>query len=127
MFNKALLGKWRWKFLTNRNDLCNKVIWAWYGNRDAHGTLSVTTRDFIWWRDLNKMCFERRDDGCWFDSGIRRKVGGGGIIRFWKDIWFGVTLIMNDFKKLFHLSVQKNHKVSKMGGRGEGLWVWSFN
>lgn len=125
-FNKALLGKWRWRFLAKSNDMCSRVIWARYGNRAEEGVLDVNPRDSIWWRDLYKECFEPGGEACWFDSGLKHIVGCGNLTRFWKQGWCGETPLKTRFRKLFHLSIQKNKSILEMGEWRNGSWSWSF-
>lgn len=88
-FNKALWVKWRCKLLGEGKDLCSKVIWACYDIRISGGELNATKRDSIWWRDLFNLCFESDAGLCWFDEGIRKKLGNGHLTLFWKDVWCG--------------------------------------
>lgn len=45
MFNRALLGKWKWKLMSGCNDLGSRVLRARYGGRVEVGMLSVAMRD----------------------------------------------------------------------------------
>lgn len=47
IFNIALLGKWRWKVLNEKNGPCSRVIWKKNGNKEGHGKLDVKQRDPI--------------------------------------------------------------------------------
>lgn len=125
-FNLALLGKWRWKFLRRDNDLCSKVIWACYGNREVIGGLNSTNKDSPWWRDLFKACYQSSLNVCWFDLGLQRKIGCGNTVRFWKDEWCGNGLLKIGFSKLFHLSIQKNCTLMDMVQWVNGHLNWNF-
>ncbi|XP_057453044.1 uncharacterized mitochondrial protein AtMg00310-like [Lotus japonicus] len=106
-FNLVLLGKWRWKFLRRDNDLCSKIIWACYGNREKGGGLNSLNKDSIWWRDLFKVCYNPCSNECWFDTGLKQTIGCGNTVHFWKEKWCGNELLKTSFSKLFHLSIQK--------------------
>lgn len=49
-FNKALLGKWRWRLMTDRYCLVSKMLFAKY-----NGNVPATA--FAWWKDLNSQCY----------------------------------------------------------------------
>lgn len=108
------------------NDLCSKVLWARYSDRVAKGVLNATVRDSIWWRDIFNLCYEDDLGTCWFNVGVRERVGNGSATRFWKDTWCGGNPLNVNFRKLLDLSLQKNKPIINMGKRVEGIWTWSF-
>ncbi|XP_057443833.1 uncharacterized protein LOC130735985 [Lotus japonicus] len=75
-FNRALLGKWRWKLLNDKSGLCSRIIWAKYGDRTTQGELDVRTKDSVWWKDLFSVCFDELG-GNWFRDGMQRRIGEG--------------------------------------------------
>lgn len=128
LFNIALLGKWRWKLTSGCNDFCTKVLRARYGIRNRNGIFDCRPKDSIWWKDLYKTCFEIREDACWFDVNLQLKLGCGNQTSFWRDPWCEGITLKNCFKKLFHLSTQKNCLISDMCSweNGEKIWVFSW-
>lgn len=55
LFNKSLLGKWRWRFLSEPDHLWCQVIKAKYlGNSNM--------RESMWWRDVKVSCCDVNGD-----------------------------------------------------------------
>ena len=85
-FNKALLGKWLWRFGIEENRLWRRVVagkfgeewggWGWTSKlgRGAHGCSL--------WRSIRKG---------WevFNKNVQYKVGVGDRVKFWTDRWGG--------------------------------------
>ena len=79
-FNKALLGKWSWRFATKRNPLWKQVIVGKYGQEDE-GWCTNEERERYGvgvWKALRNG---------WEDLKIRMrfKVGSRNRVKFWKD------------------------------------------
>src|ERR1044072_7576368 len=51
LFNLALLGKWRWRMLTEKHSLWCRILSEKYHD-------SVSQKDSIWWKDLCSVCFD---------------------------------------------------------------------
>jgi hypothetical protein len=82
-FNSALLGKWCWRLLVDKESLWYRVMSAW-------------------WHDIVAL---RRED--WFSDHVRRFVGNGKHTYFWSDVWVGGVSFRERFNRLFELSVSK--------------------
>lgn len=56
IFNKALLGKWIWRFLTEQNSLWRRVIKSRFGelywNRDGEERGEGSRRRVGWWKKV---------------------------------------------------------------------------
>ncbi|CAJ2670936.1 unnamed protein product [Trifolium pratense] len=127
-FNLALLGKWCWRMLVDREGLWFRVLAGRYGVE--RGRLCVGgTRGSTWWRELASL----RDgggelDGGWFGGHISRKVGDGSDTFFWTDPWVDGTTLRERFGRLFDLAENKSASVAEMFMRGWGFggeaWVW---
>lgn len=61
----------------------------------------------------------------WFSSRVRRRVGNGRNICFWKDKWLGEEPFLTLFPRLYSLSTQKEAKVGDMMVYQGGLRVWN--
>uniref|UniRef100_A0A2N9GH27 Reverse transcriptase domain-containing protein n=1 Tax=Fagus sylvatica TaxID=28930 RepID=A0A2N9GH27_FAGSY len=125
LFNKALLGKWLWRFGVEVNHLWRRVIVAKYGMEWGG-----------WW---SKPC--RGTHGCglwkgissgWEDFMERTKfsVGKGDRIQFWFDKWCGNSPLKDLFPSLFLCSSDRHASVmsvlSRSGLAASSFWNISF-
>ena len=83
-FNKALLGKWVWRFAVEKDVLWKKVIGVKHGlegggwkSKEARGPFGVG----VWKEILKEMGW------CW--NNMKFKAGRGNKIMFWTDHWCG--------------------------------------
>jgi len=104
----ALLGKWCWRLLVERDMLWFKVLSARYGLVDGRlrgGGHHASN----WWRDLEVLCKEE-----WFTDSVDQVVGNGVNTLFWSDVWVGEVSFRVSFPRLFDLSVYKEASVAEM-------------
>lgn len=134
-FNIALLGKWCWRLLLERDDLWRKVLVARYGVEDGgleDGGRSCSS----WWREIVRIRDGIGEGGeGWFGSCVRRRVEDGADTDFWRDCWCGDVPLCVRFRRLFDLTVHKSISVRNMfllgvdvGGEAlrwrRRLWAW---
>ena len=119
LLNKALLGKWIWRFTFEEDIFWRKVVGVKYGQwgfgwrtKEARGTFRVGV-----WRDILK-----ESSWCW--DNIEFKVGKGTKVSFWTDHWCGNEVLSQAFPQLFALAVQRNASVNEMwdSSLGQGGW-----
>lgn len=99
-FNKALVSKWLWRFLSCRDCLWVKVITS------LHGMLSLGEGGFVsegresrwscWWREVVNL--GRGESGRWLWENIEKRVGNGGRQSFGKRIGWGVEFLEINFQ-----------------------------
>jgi len=127
-FNIALLGKWCWRMLVDREGLWYRVLKARYGKEG--GRLKDGDRESsVWWRMMTGI---RQGVGLgvgdWFGDNVRRVVGDGDRTFFWTDNWVGGVPLRVQFPRLFDLAVDKWVTVKEMENRGwmdgGGAWEW---
>jgi len=115
-FNYALLGKWCWRLLVDKNSLWFRVLLARYGVEG--GQLLEGGRDASSWRRVI-YTFRRKQ---WFSEHVSCVVGNGKLTMFWSDVWVGGVAFRECFSRLFDLSLLKEVSVFDMCqlGWGEG-------
>ena len=133
-FNFALLGKWCWRMLVDREGMWYRVLAARYGEEARR--LEVGGRSVsCWWREIAKIRDGIEREEGWFDERVSRKVGDGLHNFFWYDSWVGDAPLRKRFPRLFDLSFNKLATVEEMftlgwavGGEAwrwkRRLWVW---
>ena len=120
-FNKALLGKWNWRFTMEENSVWRNIISLKYGMEDG-GWFSNTPRGSYGvgiWKDICKEVIQMRQN-CSIEVGIRHKV------RFWEDVWCGEAPLCSSFPSLYEVGSLKGAKVAdlwEVTGTGGG---WNF-
>jgi hypothetical protein len=114
-FNRALLGKWIWRFSQERNALWRSVIEVKYGSmRGGWCSLPVTVP-----YGVSVWKFIRRgwDNVAKF---LRFEVGDGSHIRFWHDLWCEDRLLKLCFPTLYTIPHSPDARVvdnlSMVGG-----------
>ncbi|RVW15156.1 putative ribonuclease H protein [Vitis vinifera] len=123
LLNKALLGKWIWRFAYDKDDLWKQVITAKYGQeghgwraKRAYGAIGVGVWKEIW----------KETDWCWDNMGFI--VGKGSKINFWTDVWCKGTRLSQNFPYLYAMASHRNATVEEMWDQnfGEGGWNLRF-
>ncbi|XP_058752225.1 uncharacterized protein LOC131625382 [Vicia villosa] len=130
ILNVALLSKWKWRILTDRDAVWRDLLEERYGNvklKVLVGDVSVVdNKDSIWWRDLilsdnyENLLVDN------FSSVIRVKVGSGDSTPLWYADWTGKQSLMKIFPSLFSLAANHLLQVSAAGTFLEGCWNWNF-
>ncbi|GKU86149.1 hypothetical protein SLEP1_g712 [Rubroshorea leprosula] len=133
-FNMALLGKWRWRLVVEKEALWNRVVEAKYGihrRRDWEGR-EVKMNSSYWWKALWKLDKERGSNEGWVYKGVVKTVGEGNDTFFWHEKWCGDAPFREKFNRLFRLTKDKDVVVKNMGewrngemenGSGNGVGV----
>ena len=121
ILNKALLGKWIWRFARAKEELWKKVLEAKYGKeelgwrtRKANGAFGVGV-----WKEILK-----ESSWCWENMGF--KVGKGNRIRFWTDLWCGNNVLSQGFPNLFSMAVHRNVTVEECWDQNVGQGGWNL-
>ena len=121
-FNLALLGKWCWRLLEDKDSLWFRVLSARYGVDE--GRLRGGGREASeWWRVVNSLSRE-----ICFSDHVSRYVEDGRKTLFCSDVWCGGVSFRVRFSRLFDLSVFKGESVFEMSqlGWGEGGEAWRW-
>lgn len=128
-FNKVLLGKWVWRFLTNKNSLWAKVVKSRFGeivwSRMGERLEGRRTRRRGWWKSVVEVVEGR--EGKWFWDYLEVRLGNGEASSFWDGWWSGDQALKEVFPRLYQLSLKKEGTVAEMGSWEGGIWRWKLD
>ena len=103
-----------------------KVLDSKYGSWRSLDESRRNSRDSIWWRDLSNVC-NAFEEGSWFRSGIKWKIGCGSKVKFWEDGWLdGGILLLEKYPRMYSISQQQHHFVQQLGVASLGGWDWQL-
>lgn len=122
-FNRALLGKWVWRFLNENDCLWVKVVRSRFGelNWSRQGECRTNCRRRGgWWNAV--ISSVSGQDGDWFWESLVQVLGDGMTADFWDGLWSGEQPLKSIFNLLFQLSTKKDKKVGEMGSWENGRW-----
>ncbi|CAJ2670867.1 unnamed protein product [Trifolium pratense] len=127
-FNLALLGKWCWRMLVDREGLWFRVLAARYGFEEGR-LCEGGQRGSVWWREIARIREgEGELGGRWFREHVVKRVGDGSDTLFWTDPWLDEISLRERFGRLFALAETKSCSVAEMFAFGWGTdgeaWVW---
>jgi hypothetical protein len=118
-FNKALLGKWLWRYGTDRAALWRQVVAAKYGSswgdwcskevKEPYG-VSLWKSIYQGWPSFSKYLFFL--------------VGDGSRVRFWHDRWCGDSSLKEAYPELFCIALDRNALVADLMSRANGMIHW---
>ncbi|RVW94174.1 putative ribonuclease H protein [Vitis vinifera] len=123
LLNKALLGKWVWRYAYEKENLWKMVIGVKYGQEGCGWRTKDVCEPYGvgLWKEIMKEA-----DWCW--ESIDFKVGRGLEFCFWTDKWCGNEALSQIFPQLFTLAGHRNAKVSEVwdSSLGQGSWNLSL-
>jgi hypothetical protein len=122
LFNRALLGKWLWRYGNEADAFWRKLIFSKYGilhgdwtTREVHGPYGVSL-----WKYIQK-------DWGHFARHLHFEVGDGSKTRFWTDIWCGTCSLKEGFPELFRIARNKEALVRDHIRYQNGGVFWDLN
>ena len=120
-FNKALLGKWLWRFGVEESRLWRRVValkfgeeWGGWSSKRGRGVHGCGL-----WRSIHKG---------WevFSQHIRFEVGVGNRVRFWTDQWCGELPLHLSFPVVYGLAISREASVAssleRLGTESRRSW-----
>ncbi|GJT32028.1 RNA-directed DNA polymerase, eukaryota [Tanacetum coccineum] len=111
-YNRALLFKWIWRFITNGSSLWSRFIKAIHGVTGAIGKPPPYSKRSPW-LDIVREVTNLSNMGIDLISLVNKKVGNGESTSFWNDLWLGDSPLNKRFSRLFFLEVDKNISVAE--------------
>ncbi|CAJ2631793.1 unnamed protein product [Trifolium pratense] len=127
-FNLALLGKWCWRILVDREGLWFRVLAGRYGVERGR-LCEGGARGSTWWRELARIQDGGGEAGIgWFRECVVRQVGDESDTFFWTDPWVDGISLRERYGRLFDLAENKSASVAEMFMRGWEVggeaWEW---
>ncbi|GMI79579.1 hypothetical protein HRI_001627200 [Hibiscus trionum] len=126
--NRALLGKWIWKFSNERDILWKKAICSKY-NLDSTSLYPVLSNSplnsWIWKGIVNSFAYNDTM-GFALQDNLCIHVRDGKSILFWSDVWISEAPLQIIFLRVFALSINKSGKVLDFGSKINLSWVWNI-
>jgi hypothetical protein len=108
LYNKALLGKWLWRFGKERGALWRRLVEMKYGSA-VGGWCTIDVRTPY---GVSLWKFIRQGWGNFLQH-LRFDAGNGVSIRFWHDVWCGEAALKESFPDLFRLARNKEALVAQ--------------
>ncbi|GKE52726.1 RNA-directed DNA polymerase, eukaryota, reverse transcriptase zinc-binding domain protein, partial [Tanacetum coccineum] len=107
--NLNLLGKWKWRFLTEKGALWRKVIKCFFGDDGGFNSNQVIRGYQGTWCEIIKVVSNIKDIDTSFKTSFRLKVSNGCITLFWKDKWCeDDTCLKDHFPRLYALELNQD-------------------
>ncbi|KAJ9566895.1 hypothetical protein OSB04_002861 [Centaurea solstitialis] len=126
--NRSLLGKWWWKFVTDKEGLWVKVIKSIYGSSGgfSSGDGCGVGRTSVW-GGIVKVYRELEGMGIDLANSVGVEVGSGVSTSFWKDTWVGGAPLADKFNRLWRLESEKDVSVAERWARVGEEWIGCWN
>ncbi|MCH80366.1 LINE-1 reverse transcriptase like, partial [Trifolium medium] len=127
LFNLALLCKWKWRCLIEKDALWYDLLCFRYGPLSTKllswEAVATSTKDSLWWRDV--VGVGGKVDDVWFPLNVSSILGNGDSICFWKEKWVGTVPLRDLFPKLFDKEPHKDRVVSDLMHNGSTVLHWN--
>ena len=106
-FNRALLGKWCWRFTTGDNSMWRSVINLKYGleNGGCFPPIPKGCHGVGLWKEICKEVLILRNH-------CSVKIGDGSKARFWEDWWCSEPPLCSSFPALYRMASSKGARVA---------------
>ncbi|KAJ9689257.1 hypothetical protein PVL29_014768 [Vitis rotundifolia] len=119
--NRALLGKWLWRFPRETTALWHQVILSIYGTHSNGWDANTLVR---WshrcpWKAIAQVFQD-------FSKYTRFVAGNGERIRLWEDLWWGDQIFKVQYPRLFRVVTDKDSPISSILGPVRPF-SWNFN
>jgi len=121
LFNKALMGKWLWRYALERDALWRKVVDFKYGSMRGGWCSKEIGGSFGFgvWKGIR-----RGLDA--FATHVRYEIGNGLKVLFWHDVWCREIPLKTLFPELFLIARSKDAWVEENMQRQNGTILWNI-
>ncbi|GJS62440.1 RNA-directed DNA polymerase, eukaryota [Tanacetum coccineum] len=102
-FNRALLFKWVWRFISQDNSLWCRFITSMHGSQ----LLKLSPFHSSIWNTIIREINILKSQGVDLISHCKIRVGNGMSTQFWNDTWVGDTQLRYMFPRIYALEVNK--------------------
>ncbi|KAL4353692.1 hypothetical protein GQ457_06G031150 [Hibiscus cannabinus] len=126
--NRALLGKWIWKFANDRDGFWKKVIASKY-HYELNCLLPIAQHSgkHSWiWNGVMKSFGKDDQFGTCLRNNFIVQLGDGKSINFWNDSWVCEVPLRFKFPRIFAICQNKSGVVAEFGSKANGEWVWNI-
>ncbi|XP_035843871.1 uncharacterized protein LOC110927588 [Helianthus annuus] len=121
----ALLSKWGWRFLVDKNRLWSQTIEALHKVRNKDDFLPCKKSLSGVWYNIVQVLNNTKVDGTPLRSFFKASVGNGRNTAFWLDPWISNRPLKDLYPRLFLLKMEKGCRVNSCFSENNQLiWRW---
>ncbi|GKD38645.1 hypothetical protein Tco_1258852 [Tanacetum coccineum] len=126
--NIGLLGKWKWRFLIEKEALWRTVIKEFYEECGGFGSLAGSRGPNGIWCDIIKVVEDIEKIDPSFKRSSHIKVSNGANVSFWKDTWReNGTRLIDLFPRLYALDPFQDCKIVDRWHLADGSWCGKWD
>jgi len=123
-FNRALLFKWKWRFVVSPDAYWAKILKGLYGDKAGLDGKFPQDSAGSMWGNILKVSKELGKKNIDLDVYIKRKVGDGRTTKFWEDAWVMDKPLKDIYTRVFRLDMDSEASVAdrKHWNVTDGWW-----
>ncbi|XP_071705304.1 uncharacterized mitochondrial protein AtMg00310-like [Rutidosis leptorrhynchoides] len=121
--NLALLYKWRWRFVTNKNSSWTRLIMAIHGKPQG-AVVPCASNTSRTWVSISRMINLIHDEFLLDASLMSIKIGNGLNANFWFDLWFNGVSLASCLLRLLSLDSHIHASVATRLVNNTWIYFW---
>ncbi|GMI76256.1 hypothetical protein like AT4G29090 [Hibiscus trionum] len=128
MQNRALLGRWVWKFSSERDTFWKKIIC----NKIGANLLDIVpaqqhSRHSSWvWKAITNSFYKEDNFGMAMRKNLKIHEGDGVAISFWHDPWLNESPLQVLYPRIYALATNRSGKIAEFGTKSDLGWSWTI-